>query len=29
MDSVIVFTRTKFGADKLIGQLQKAGVEPP
>ncbi len=27
MDSVIVFTRTKFGADKLIGQLQKAGVE--
>src|SRR5690606_39710790 len=27
MDSVIVFTRTKFGADKLIGQLQKAGVQ--
>jgi ATP-dependent RNA helicase RhlE len=27
MDSVIVFTRTKFGADKLIGQLQQAGVE--
>ena len=27
MDSVIVFTRTKFGADKLIGQLQKAGVK--
>jgi ATP-dependent RNA helicase RhlE len=26
MDSVIVFTRTKFGADKLIGQLQQAGV---
>lgn len=26
MDSVIVFTRTKFGADKLIGQLQKAGI---
>lgn len=26
MDSVIVFTRTKFGADRLIGQLQKAGV---
>lgn len=27
MDSVIVFTRTKFGADKLIGRLQKAGVQ--
>lgn len=27
MDSVIVFTRTKFGADKLIGQLQKAGIK--
>ncbi|MQA89032.1 MAG: DEAD/DEAH box helicase [Gemmatimonas sp.] len=27
MESVIVFTRTKFGADKLIGQLQKAGVQ--
>src|SRR5690606_9970016 len=27
MDAVIVFTRTKFGADKLIGQLQRAGVE--
>jgi ATP-dependent RNA helicase RhlE len=26
MDSVLVFTRTKFGADKLIGQLQKSGV---
>lgn len=26
MDCVIVFTRTKFGADKLIGQLQKAGI---
>lgn len=26
MESVIVFTRTKFGADKLIGQLEKAGV---
>jgi ATP-dependent RNA helicase RhlE len=27
MDSVLVFTRTKFGADKLIGQLQRAGVQ--
>jgi ATP-dependent RNA helicase RhlE len=27
MDSVIVFTRTKFGADKLIAQLKKAGIE--
>jgi len=27
MDSVIVFTRTKFGADKLIGQLEQAGVK--
>ncbi|MEX2582468.1 MAG: DEAD/DEAH box helicase [Gemmatimonadota bacterium] len=27
MDSVIVFTRTKFGADKLIARLQKAGVK--
>lgn len=27
MDSVIVFTRTKFGADKLVGQLERAGVE--
>jgi ATP-dependent RNA helicase RhlE len=27
MDSVLVFTRTKFGADKLIGQLQKAGIQ--
>jgi ATP-dependent RNA helicase RhlE len=27
MDSVIVFTRTKFGADKLIGKLQGAGVK--
>lgn len=27
MDSVIVFTRTKFGADKLIGQLQKSGIK--
>jgi ATP-dependent RNA helicase RhlE len=26
MESVIVFTRTKFGADKLIGQLRKSGV---
>lgn len=26
MDSVIVFTRTKFGADKVFGQLQRAGV---
>jgi len=27
MDSVIVFTRTKFGADKLIARLQGAGVK--
>jgi ATP-dependent RNA helicase RhlE len=27
MDSVIVFTRTKFGADKLIVKLQNAGVK--
>ncbi|MEX2571877.1 MAG: DEAD/DEAH box helicase [Gemmatimonadota bacterium] len=27
MESVIVFTRTKFGADKLIGQLRKADVK--
>jgi ATP-dependent RNA helicase RhlE len=26
MDSVIVFTRTKAGADRLIGQMEKAGV---
>jgi ATP-dependent RNA helicase RhlE len=26
MDSVIVFTRTKAGADRLIGQLQRKGV---
>lgn len=26
MDCVIVFTRTKFGADKLMGQLKKAGI---
>jgi ATP-dependent RNA helicase RhlE len=26
MDSVIVFTRTKLGADKVYAQLQKAGV---
>ena len=26
MDSVIVFTRTKFGADKVIGQLKDAGI---
>ena len=26
MDSVIVFTRTKFGADKLLGQLQNKGI---
>jgi ATP-dependent RNA helicase RhlE len=26
MDSVIVFTRTKFGADRVIGQLKQAGV---
>jgi len=26
MDSVIVFTRTKFGADKLISRLQRAGI---
>jgi ATP-dependent RNA helicase RhlE len=26
MDSVIVFTRTKVGADRLIGKLQAAGV---
>lgn len=27
MDCVIVFTRTKFGADKLVGQLKNAGVK--
>jgi ATP-dependent RNA helicase RhlE len=27
MDSVLVFTRTKFGADKVVGQLQRAGVQ--
>ena len=26
MDSVIVFTRTKVGADRVIGQLERAGV---
>jgi ATP-dependent RNA helicase RhlE len=26
MDSVIVFTRTKVGADRLIGKLERAGV---
>ena len=26
MDSVIVFTRTKIGADRVIGQLERAGV---
>jgi ATP-dependent RNA helicase RhlE len=26
MDSVLVFTRTKFGADKVSGQLQRAGI---
>jgi ATP-dependent RNA helicase RhlE len=26
LDSVLVFTRTKFGADKVIGQLQRAGI---
>jgi ATP-dependent RNA helicase RhlE len=26
MDSVIVFTRTKIGADRLIGRLERAGV---
>ncbi|HEV2132221.1 MAG TPA: DEAD/DEAH box helicase [Longimicrobiaceae bacterium] len=28
MDSVIVFTRTKFAADRVAGQLRRAGVEP-
>jgi ATP-dependent RNA helicase RhlE len=27
MDSVLVFTRTKFGADKLIAKLQSAGIK--
>lgn len=27
MDSVIVFTRTKFGADKLIGQLERRNIQ--
>ncbi len=27
MDSVIVFTRTKFGADRVVGQLQRRGVK--
>lgn len=27
MDSVLVFTRTKFGADRVAGQLQRAGVK--
>lgn len=27
MDSVIVFTRTKIGADRVIAQLERAGVE--
>jgi ATP-dependent RNA helicase RhlE len=27
MDSVIVFTRTKLGADRLVGQLQNAGIK--
>ena len=27
MDSVIVFTRTKIGADRVIGQLERAGVK--
>jgi ATP-dependent RNA helicase RhlE len=27
MDSVIVFTRTKIGADRLVTQMEKAGVE--
>jgi ATP-dependent RNA helicase RhlE len=26
MDSVIVFTRTKFGADRVAGQLKRAGI---
>ena len=26
MDSVLVFTRTKIGADRVIGQLERAGV---
>ncbi|HLL46863.1 MAG TPA: DEAD/DEAH box helicase [Longimicrobiaceae bacterium] len=26
MDSVLVFTRTKFGADKVSGQLERAGI---
>lgn len=28
MDSVIVFTRTKFAADRVAGQLRRAGLEP-
>ena len=27
MDSVLVFTRTKFGADKVAGQLERAGIK--
>ncbi|HEX2093642.1 MAG TPA: DEAD/DEAH box helicase [Longimicrobiaceae bacterium] len=27
MDSVLVFTRTKFGADRVAGQLQRAGIK--
>lgn len=27
MDSVIVFTRTKIGADRVVAQLERAGVE--
>src|SRR5699024_3687555 len=26
MDTVIVFTRTKFGADRVVAQLKRAGV---